>query len=82
MGDGNKVGGQVYWLPEVNGGGLGVPTPTPGSLCKINGLLWRGSEAKVVVEAKNDLGDTIKHVGGGSTGEATKRAGWGRVSSW
>ena len=38
-----------------------------------HGGLWWGSEAKVVVEAANELGDTVEHVGGGRTGEGGKR---------
>ena len=47
---------------------MGGPTPTPGGLCEGHGIRGRGSEAKVVVEAENNQGYTLKHLVGDITG--------------
>ena len=47
---------------------MGGPTPTPGGMCDVNGLLGRVLESKVMVESANDQGDTVENIVGGITG--------------
>ena len=63
----------TLWPPAGNGGTVGGPTPTPGGMCDVNGLLGRVLESKVMVESANDQGDTVENIVGVITGGGRQR---------
>ena len=73
----DEVGSRLYWSKAGNCGAVGGPTLTLGGLCEVNGIRGGGSEAKVLMEAENDRGEFVEHVGGGSMGGGDRDSGRG-----